>query len=108
MAYISGVQPAVEDDSGCVVRAAEVAAHDVGSAEDNVTVHAGLDRGAVLVEDLDFLSGERDADGPGAPGACDGVDGGGAGSLGQPVALDERESSRPCHAIRSARRRVTD
>ena len=89
VADVAGVQPAVDDDSGGVLRTAEIAAHDVGAAHDDLTVHARRHLGAVVVDDADLLAGEGKPHGSGASRAGDGVDGGAAGPFGQPVALDE-------------------
>jgi hypothetical protein len=86
------VQPAVNDDLGGVLGPAEVAAHDVGAAHDDLTVEAGGEFGSVGVEDPDLLAWEGDADGACSPGTGDRVEGGGAGALGEAVALDEREA----------------
>jgi hypothetical protein len=39
VADVAGVQPAVDDDSGRFVRTPEIAAHDIGAGDDDLTVH---------------------------------------------------------------------
>ena len=88
VADVAGVQPAVDDDAGGFVGAAQIAAHDVGAGDDDLAIHPGRHLGAGVVDDADLLTRKRDPHRAGSAFTVDRVDGGGARSFRQSVALD--------------------
>ena len=103
VADIAGVQPAVVQRRVRLGRAVEVAAHDVGTAHEDLAGAAGR-RLPVVAEHGDVDAGERLADGSGFARSVDRVEGCHAGALGEPVALDERDAVARLEAVDHLRR----
>ncbi len=91
VADVAGVQPAILEGAGRLFGLVEVAAHDVGAADDHLALPFG--RGPpVDVEQGDLLAGQREPHGAGLARPVDRVDGRRAGALGEAVPLDDRRA----------------
>ena len=91
-AHVSGPQPAVDDGLSGRLRIAEIARHHDVAGDEDLAARTGRYVLKVLIDDPYPLAGQRLADGAGLAGAVQRVQRGGAGALGQPVALEDRDT----------------
>ena len=90
--HVAGADPAVDDGLLGGLGIAQVAGHHDRPGDQHLARVSGRDLAQLVVDDLDLLPRQCQSDGARLAGPVERVDGGCAGGLGEPVALEEGDA----------------